>query len=91
MSRLSPMERTLAMVLAGGLGERLYPLTKVKAKPAVSFGAIYRIIDFTLSNCLHSGIRRLFVLTQHKSLPLDRQLRLGWSNLFRAEKEGSPC
>lgn len=85
MSRLSPMERTLAMVLAGGLGERLYPLTKVKAKPAVSFGAIYRIIDFTLSNCLHSGIRRLFVLTQHKSLPLDRHLRLGWSNLFRAE------
>jgi glucose-1-phosphate adenylyltransferase len=85
MSRLSAMERTLAMVLAGGLGERLYPLTKTKAKPAVAFGAIYRIIDFTLSNCLHSGVRRLFVLTQHKSLPLDRHLRLGWSNLFRAE------
>lgn len=85
MSRLSPMERTLAMVLAGGLGERLYPLTKMKAKPAVPFGAIYRIIDFTLSNCLHSGVRRLFVLTQHKSLPLDRHLRLGWSTLFRAE------
>jgi glucose-1-phosphate adenylyltransferase len=67
------------------VGERLYPLTKVKAKPAVPFGGIYRIIDFTLSNCLHSGIRRIFVLTQHKSLPLDRHLWLGWSSLFRTE------
>lgn len=73
------------MVLAGGAGERLYPLTKTKAKPAVPFGGIYRIIDFTLSNCLHSGIRRIFVLTQHKALPLDRHLRLGWDWLFRAE------
>ncbi|WKU18024.1 glucose-1-phosphate adenylyltransferase [Fervidibacter sacchari] len=79
------MEQTLAMILAGGVGERLYPLTKVKAKPAVPFGGIYRIIDFTLSNCLHSGIRRIFVLTQHKSLPLDRHLWLGWSSLFRTE------
>jgi glucose-1-phosphate adenylyltransferase len=79
------MERTLAMVLAGGLGERLYPLTKAKAKPAVPFGAVYRIIDFTLSNCLHSDVRRIFVLTQHKSLPLDRHLRLGWAGLFRTE------
>jgi len=81
----SIVEQTLAMVLAGGVGERLYPLTKVKAKPAVPFGGIYRIIDFTLSNCLHSGIRRIFVLTQHKSLPLDRHLWLGWSSLFRTE------
>jgi len=73
------------MILAGGVGERLYPLTKAKAKPAVPFGGIYRIIDFTLSNCLHSGIRRIFVLTQHKSLPLDRHLWLGWSSLFRTE------
>ncbi|MFN4178953.1 MAG: glucose-1-phosphate adenylyltransferase [Armatimonadota bacterium] len=79
------VEQTLAMILAGGVGERLYPLTKVKAKPAVPFGGIYRIIDFTLSNCLHSGIRRIFVLTQHKSLPLDRHLWLGWSSLFRTE------
>jgi glucose-1-phosphate adenylyltransferase len=79
------LEQTLAMILAGGVGERLYPLTKVKAKPAVPFGGIYRIIDFTLSNCLHSGIRRIFVLTQHKSLPLDRHLWLGWSSLFRSE------
>jgi glucose-1-phosphate adenylyltransferase len=79
------LEQTLAMILAGGVGERLYPLTKVKAKPAVPFGGIYRIIDFTLSNCLHSGIRHIFVLTQHKSLPLDRHLWLGWSSLFRTE------
>lgn len=85
MREQSIVEQTLAMVLAGGVGERLYPLTKVKAKPAVPFGGIYRIIDFTLSNCLHSGIRRIFVLTQHKSLPLDRHLWLGWSSLFRTE------
>lgn len=73
------------MVLAGGVGERLYPLTKAKAKPAVHFGGVYRMIDFTLSNCLHSGIRCIFVLTQHKALPLDRHLRLGWSHFFRPE------
>ncbi len=81
----SPIDQTLAMILAGGVGERLYPLTKAKAKPAVPFGGIYRIIDFTLSNCLHSGVRRIFVLTQHKSLPLDRHIWLGWSFLFRTE------
>jgi len=81
----SALAQTLAMVLAGGVGERLYPLTKAKAKPAVPFGGIYRIIDFTLSNCLHSGVRRIFVLTQHKSLPLDRHLWQGWSFLFRTE------
>lgn len=85
MRQQGVLEQTLAMILAGGVGERLYPLTKVKAKPAVPFGGIYRIIDFTLSNCLHSGIRRIFVLTQHKSLPLDRHLWLGWSSLFRTE------
>ena len=85
MKQQGILEQTLAMILAGGVGERLYPLTKAKAKPAVPFGGIYRIIDFTLSNCLHSGIRRIFVLTQHKSLPLDRHLWLGWSSLFRTE------
>ncbi len=85
MRQQGVLEQTLAMILAGGVGERLYPLTKAKAKPAVPFGGIYRIIDFTLSNCLHSGIRRIFVLTQHKSLPLDRHLWLGWSSLFRTE------
>ena len=72
------------MVLAGGRGERLYPLTQDRAKPAVPFGGIYRIIDFTLSNCLNSGIRRLNLLTQYKSLSLNRHIMQGW-NIFNAE------
>ena len=74
----------MAMVLAGGRGERLYPLTQDRAKPAVPFGGIYRIIDFTLSNCLNSGIRRLNLLTQYKSLSLNRHIMQGW-NIFNAE------
>jgi glucose-1-phosphate adenylyltransferase len=70
---------TLVMILAGGQGERLYPLTKRRAKPAVQFGGMYRIIDFTLSNCLNSGLKRIYVLTQHKSLSLDRHIRKTWS------------
>jgi len=69
------------MVLAGGRGERLYPLTRDRAKPAVPFGAIYRIIDFTLSNCLHSGLRRIYALTQYKSTSLNRHIQLGWNIL----------
>ncbi|MGD2174683.1 MAG: glucose-1-phosphate adenylyltransferase [Candidatus Brocadiaceae bacterium] len=69
---------TLVMILAGGPGERLYPLTKDRAKPAVPFGGSYRIIDFTLSNCLNSGLRRVYVLTQYKSDSLNRHIRLGW-------------
>lgn len=69
------------MLLAGGQGERLYPLTKKRAKPAVPFGGQYRIIDFTLSNCLNSGLKRVYVLTQHKSLSLDRHIRAAWSIL----------
>ncbi len=72
---------TLVMLLAGGQGERLYPLTKKRAKPAVPFGGMYRLIDFTLSNCLNSGLKRIYVLTQHKSLSLDRHLRTTWSVL----------
>ncbi len=72
------------MVLAGGRGERLYPLTQDRAKPAVPFGGIYRIIDFTLSNCLNSGIRRLNLLTQYKSLSLNRHIMEGW-NIFNPE------
>lgn len=75
------MKKILAMVLAGGRGERLYPLTRDRAKPAVPFGAIYRIIDFTLSNCLHSGIRRIYGLTQYKSTSLHRHIQLGWNIL----------
>jgi len=71
----------LAMVLAGGRGERLYPLTRDRAKPAVPFGAIYRIIDFTLSNCVHSDIRRIYALTQYKSTSLHRHIQFGWSIL----------
>ena len=69
----------LVMVLAGGVGERLYPLTKERAKPAVYFGGPYRIIDFTLSNCINSGLRRIFIALQYKSLSLSRHLRMGWN------------
>jgi glucose-1-phosphate adenylyltransferase len=69
----------LTVILAGGQGERLYPLTKHRAKPAVPFGGIYRIIDFALSNCLNSYLKRICVLTQYKSDSLDRHIRLGWS------------
>ncbi len=77
------MENVLAILLAGGVGERLYPLTERVAKPAVRFGGVYRIIDFTLSNCVNSNIRRVFVLTQYKSLELIRHLREGWSFFSR--------
>ncbi len=73
-----------AMILAGGKGERLHPLTNHRAKPAVPFGGIYRIIDFTLSNCINSGIRKIAVLPQYKSLSLDKHLRMAW-NLFSGE------
>lgn len=75
------MKNVLAMVLAGGRGERLYPLTRDRAKPAVPFGAIYRIIDFTLSNCINSNIRRIYILTQYKSISLERHIKLGWNIL----------
>jgi glucose-1-phosphate adenylyltransferase len=73
--------KVLGMVLAGGRGERLYPLTRDRAKPAVPFGAIYRIIDFSLSNCLHSDIRRIYALTQYKSISLHRHIQIGWNIL----------
>ncbi|RMG55696.1 MAG: glucose-1-phosphate adenylyltransferase [Gammaproteobacteria bacterium] len=73
------MERVLAIILAGGEGSRLYPLTANRSKPAVPFGGKYRIIDFTLSNCLHSQIRRVLVLTQYKSHSLLKHLRDAWS------------
>lgn len=74
-------ERTLAVIMAGGMGERLRPLTDVRAKPAVPFGAIFRIIDFTLSNCINSGIRQILVLTQYKSRSLSRHLSTGFNFL----------
>lgn len=78
------MVNVLAILLAGGAGERLYPLTRDTAKPGVPFGGVYRIIDFTLSNCANSGLRRIFILTQYKSLDLNRHIRDGW-HIFSAE------
>ena len=75
------MRDAIGVLMAGGQGERLWPLTRDRAKPAVPFGGIYRIIDVTLSNCLNSGLRRVFVLTQYKALSLNRHLRRGWSPL----------
>jgi glucose-1-phosphate adenylyltransferase len=75
------MENILAILLAGGAGERLSPLTLNTAKPAVPFGGIYRIIDFTLSNCINSSVRRILVLTQYKALDLIRHIRDGWTIL----------
>src|SRR5687768_15399337 len=73
------LDDILVILLAGGAGERLAPLTKERAKPAVYFGGPYRIIDFTLSNCINSGLRRIFIATQYKSLSLNRHLRMGWN------------
>src|SRR6201987_382789 len=75
----SLLDDALVIVLAGGAGERLYPLTKERAKPAVYFGGPYRIIDFALSNCINSGLRRIFIATQYKSLSLKRHIRMGWN------------
>ncbi|MCU0875182.1 MAG: glucose-1-phosphate adenylyltransferase [Pirellulaceae bacterium] len=79
------MKNTLAVILAGGRGERLEPLTRDRAKPAVPFGGAYRIIDFTLSNCLNSGFRRMLLLTQFKSMSLDRHINLGWRRFICSE------
>jgi glucose-1-phosphate adenylyltransferase len=75
------LKETLTLILAGGQGERLFPLTRDRAKPAVPFGGHYRIIDFTLSNCINSGLKQIYVLTQYKSQSLDDHLKLGW-NIF---------
>jgi glucose-1-phosphate adenylyltransferase len=75
------MNNVLAILLAGGAGERLFPLTRDTAKPAVPFGGHYRIIDFTLSNCINSDVRRIFILTQYKALDLIRHVRNGWNIL----------
>ena len=74
-------KRTIALVLAGGRGSRLHALTDRRAKPAVYFGGKFRIIDFALSNCLNSGVRRIGVVTQYKSHSLLRHLQRGWSFL----------
>ena len=81
------MKRVLGLILAGGKGVRLEPLTRDRAKPAVPFGGVYRIIDFTLSNCINSGLRQMLVLTQYKAASLDRHINLGWRFLCRELNE----
>ncbi|GAB4289939.1 MAG: glucose-1-phosphate adenylyltransferase [Ignavibacteriaceae bacterium] len=80
----SILRDTITMILAGGQGERLFPLTKLRSKPAVPFGGKYRIIDFALSNCLNSGLRKVYVLTQYKSDSLNQHLFEAWS-IFNPE------
>ncbi len=79
------MRDTLGVLLAGGAGERLYPLTRDRAKPAVTFGGAYRIIDLTLSNCINSELRKVYILTQYKALSLNRHIREGWSGVVASE------
>ena len=81
------MQRVLTLILAGGKGTRLEPLTRDRAKPAVPFGGIYRIVDFPLSNCINSGLRKILVLTQYKAASLDRHINLGWRFLTRELNE----
>jgi len=78
------MKDAMGVLLAGGAGERLYPLTRDRAKPAVTFGGMYRIVDITLSNCINSNLRRVYILTQYKALSLNRHIREGW-NILGAE------
>lgn len=80
----SLLRETLTMILAGGQGERLLPLTEERSKPSVPFGGKYRIIDFALSNCLNSGLRKIYVLTQYKSDSLNRHVYEAW-NIFNPE------
>jgi len=79
------MKDTLGVVLAGGAGERLFPLTRDRAKPAVPFGGHYRMIDITLSNCINSGLRKVYILTQYKALSLNRHVREGWTSIVAQE------
>jgi glucose-1-phosphate adenylyltransferase len=79
------MRDTLGVLLAGGAGERLFPLTRDRAKPAVPFGGHYRLIDITLSNCINSGLRKVYILTQYKALSLNRHIREGWTGIVAQE------
>ena len=79
------MKDTLGVLLAGGAGERLFPLTRDRAKPAVPFGGHYRIIDITLSNCINSGLRKVYIMTQYKALCLNRHIREGWTGIVAQE------
>src|ERR1700676_902285 len=80
---IAAVRDVLTLILAGGKGTRLEPLTRDRAKPAVPFGGLYRIIDFTLSNCINSELRKILVLTQYKARSLDRHIAAGWGFLSR--------
>jgi len=81
------LQDTLTFILAGGQGERLKPLTLRRAKPAVPFGGAYRIIDFTLSNCIHSALQKIYVLTQYQALSLEEHIRFAWNFLPRRMRQ----
>ena len=85
------LRNTLVFILAGGAGSRLAPLTLARAKPAVPFGGSYRIIDFTLSNCIHSGLRRIHLLTQYQARSLEEHIRFGWNFLPRRLEQWITC
>lgn len=85
------LKNTLTFILAGGEGSRLKPLTAYRAKPAVPFGGSYRIIDFTLSNCIHSGLRRIHLLTQYQARSLEEHIRFGWNFLPRRLEQWITC
>ena len=78
---------TIALILAGGQGSRLYELTAWRAKPALYFGGKFRIIDFPLSNCINSGVRRIGILTQSKAHSLIRHLVNGWTTFQPSQRE----
>src|SRR5438067_2151085 len=80
---MGAVKDVLTLILAGGKGTRLDPLTRDRAKPAVPFGGLYRIVDFTLSNCINSNLRRILVLTQYKARSLDRLIAAGWGFFSR--------
>jgi glucose-1-phosphate adenylyltransferase len=83
------MENVLTILMAGGKGSRLEPLTRDRAKPDVQFGGMYRIVDFALSNCLNSGLRQILVLTQYKSLSLESHVIQSWGRFFHQHRKRS--
>src|SRR4030066_323095 len=76
---LKTMDKVLAIIMAGGAGERLQPLTRERSKGAVPFGGKFRLVDFMLSNCVNSGLRQIYVLTQYLSESLNRHIQEGWA------------
>src|SRR5438067_12680965 len=79
------MKDTLGVLLAGGAGERLFPLTRDRAKPAVTFGGNHHIIEITLSNCVNSALRKVYIRTQYRALSLNRHIREGWGTIVASE------